>query len=51
MTDTLAIFVVLINVLGVLCGIAVGMQLERRNWNKLIEEGKLPKPGQKWHRA
>jgi len=27
-------------------GFGFGMFVERSNWNKLIQEGKLPRPGQ-----
>lgn len=30
---------------------AFGILYERDRWSRLIEEGKLPKPGQKWRRA
>lgn len=42
--ETLLINLIALCLIGV--GVGIGMLIERRQWNKLIEEGKLPRPGQ-----
>lgn len=34
-------------ILGISLGIGIGKYLERKNWNNLIDEGKIPKPNSK----
>ena len=33
--------------IGIASGIIIGRYLERKAWNKLIDEGKIPRPKQK----
>tara|TARA_R100000687_G_scaffold61211_1_gene49409 strand:- start:475 stop:630 length:156 start_codon:yes stop_codon:yes gene_type:complete len=40
------IFIILIGIGLIGTGFGFGMLVERLNWNKLIEQGKLPRPGQ-----
>lgn len=51
MTLTLSILIALLEVFMAVVGVAVGIYLERKRWNDLIREGKLPKPGQRWNRC
>lgn len=30
--------------LGIAAGVMIGKYLERKTWNKLIDEGKIPRP-------
>jgi hypothetical protein len=41
---TLWTLITLISILWFLLGLAIGMISERKDWNKLIEQGKIPKP-------
>lgn len=34
--------------LGIGIGGTIGKYLERKDWDKLIRDGKLPMPGQRW---
>lgn len=41
---TLWTLIILNSTFWFLLGIAIGMVKERKNWNKLIEQGKIPTP-------
>lgn len=44
----IALLLVLVLLLGVTIGGIMGRFMERRDWDKLIRDGKLPRPDQRW---
>jgi len=44
----IAILLVLVLLLGVTIGGIMGRFMERKDWDQLIRDGKLPRPDQRW---
>jgi hypothetical protein len=44
----IALLLVLVFICGIIIGGIMGKFTERKDWDKLIRDGVLPKPGQRW---